>query len=237
MTLAYDGSRFAGWQRQKNRRTVQAVLEEALHKLSGSRVRVTGAGRTDSGVHAQGQVAHAAIRSTLPLKTLHRALNALLPEDIVIRSIQSAPAGFHSQYQAKAKTYRYTIWNRPTRPLFNRSQVLHIPQPLDVKAMRKAARLLEGRRDFRAFCSSGRPVRSTVRTLHSLKVRTKQGTITIEAEADGFLYHMVRRIAGLLIEIGKGKGAPHIPPTAPAKGLCLMKVRYLSQHRRDRLDG
>ena len=163
-------------------------------------------------------------------------MNALLPEDIVIRSIQSAPAGFHAQYSAKAKTYRYTIWNRPIRPLFNRSQVLHIPQPLDTKAMRKAARLLEGRRDFRAFQSSGRPARSTVRTLHSLRVRTNQGIITIEAEADGFLYHMVRRIAGLLIDIGKGK-TPLIPPTAPAKGLCLIKVQYPPQHRRERLDG
>lgn len=230
LVLAYDGTYFAGWQRQKAKRTVQAVLEDTLHQITGSRVRVVAAGRTDSGVHAQGQVAHAPLRCALSPKTLHRALNALLPEDIVIRSIRSVPAGFHAQYDAKAKTYRYTIWNRPIRPLFSRNQALHVPQPLDAKAMRKAARLLEGRRDFRAFQSSGRQARSTVRTLHSLKVRTKQGIITIEAEADGFLYHMVRRIAGLLIEIGKGKGPPLIPPTAPARGLCLMKVRYSRGH-------
>ena len=238
LTLAYEGTRFAGWQRQKNARTVQATLERTLQQITGSPVRVVAAGRTDSGVHAQGQVAHAVIRSTLAASTLLRALNALLPEDLLVRSIRSVPKGFHAQYSAKSKWYRYTLWNRPERPLLNRNLVHHIPFPLNLEVMQQAAQVLKGRHDFRAFHSSGRAVSSTVRTLGSLSLKTKGGTLWIDAQADGFLYHMVRRIAGFLIEVGKGRYPPSVAgqllkgrnrvvaPTAPAKGLCLMKVRY-----------
>ncbi|MBI3615211.1 MAG: tRNA pseudouridine(38-40) synthase TruA [Candidatus Omnitrophica bacterium] len=226
LILAYEGTRFAGWQRQKAKRTVQATLEYVFQKILNERVGVVGAGRTDSGVHAQGQVAHVKIDSPLPAKIIHRALNALLPEDIVVHSVRLAADGFHARYGAISKWYRYTIWNQPDRPLFDRATVLHIRQPLDLRAMQRAARALRGRRDFKAFHSSGRPVASTRRTLHSLTVRSNRGVIWIDAKADGFLYHMVRRITGLLIETGKGKTSL-IPPTAPAKGLCLMKVRYV----------
>lgn len=238
LTLAYEGTDFAGWQRQKNARSVQGTLESALQKITGSKVHVTGASRTDSGVHAQGQVAHLCLNSTLPLATLQKALNALLPQDIVIRSIQRMKPTFHARYHAKRKLYRYSIWNRPQRPLFDRSCVLHVPVLLNVQRMKEAARFLKGRHDFKAFHSTGRPVRSTVRTLSTLRIRSKEGNLLIEAEADGFLYHMVRRLAGFLIEIGKGKHPPSItqellrgrsrviPPTAPAKGLCLMGVRF-----------
>jgi len=222
-----------GWQRQNGSRTVQSCLESAFRKILQQPVKITGAGRTDSGVHAEGQVAHAVICSAMPIKTLHRALNAVLPEEVVIRSLSTAPKTFHARYGAQRKTYRYTIWNKPERPLFERSRVWHIPSPLNLKTMEQAALLLEGKRDFRAFHSAGRPVASTIRNLYRLRICAARGEIVITAEADGFLYHMVRRIVGLLVEVGKGRLTPStmvrrkvIPPTAPAKGLCLMKVNY-----------
>ena len=244
LTLAYEGTNFLGWQRQKNARTVQAVLEDALQQILGKPVKVTGAGRTDSGVHAEAQVAHAAIRSAMPLKTLHRALNAVLPEDLLVLSLKTAPSNFHARYSATRKRYRYVIWNRPHRPLFDRTRLTYVSTPLDLKKMRQAARLLRGRHDFKAFHSAGRPARSTRRTLSSLTLRAQNGMLVIEAEADGFLYHMVRRIAGLLLEVGKGQWEPEvvrdllagknsvIPPTAPAKGLCLAKIWYVKIKRR-----
>ena len=175
---------------------------------------------------------------TLSPAKLLRALNANLPDDVVIRSIQIAPDRFHAQYDAAAKRYRCTIWNNPIRPVLHRERMLHMPTPLNVTAMRRAARLLQGRHDFRAFYTDRRPGEETRRTLRSLTVSTQNGVIQITAEADGFLYHMVRRIAGLLIDIGKGKHPPEvirdilkgrgsvIAHTAPAKGLCLLQVRY-----------
>ena len=226
LTIAYEGTGFAGWQRQKNARTVQAVLEQAFRQILQEKTGIVGAGRTDAGVHAQGQVAHAAIRSRMPLSKLHRALNAVLPEDVLVRSLRPAPQGFHARYRAKSKWYRYTIWNDPIRPLIERRRALHVPARLDLGAMRRGARRLLGRRDFRAFHSSGRSVASTVRTLKRLSVWKEGKFLFIDAEADGFLYHMVRRIAGLLLEAGKGKPPPPIPPSAPARGLCLMQVHY-----------
>ena len=262
LTLAYDGTQFAGWQRQKKARTVQQTLEEALQKITGSTITVIGAGRTDTGVHAEGQVAHIRLpyshsresgnqilagacprprsraRMTLSPAKLLRALNANLPDDIVIRSIRIAPATFHAQYDAAAKRYRYTIWNNPIRPVLHRERMLHMPTPLNLAAMRQAARHLKGRHDFRAFYTDSRSVEETRRTLRSLTIASEGSTIQITAEADGFFYHMVRRIAGLLIDIGKGKHRPEvirdilkgrgsvIAHTAPAKGLCLLQVRY-----------
>ena len=225
LTLAYDGTRFVGWQRQKNGRTVQEVLEAALKQLTGKPVAVTGAGRTDSGVHAGGQVAHAKIVSRLSPREIRQALNAILPEDLLVRSVQPAPDRFHARYSAKSKLYRYQIWNDPLRPLFGREQMHHVRDRLNLAAMRRAARVLIGRRDFKRFASSGGSVRSTVRTLR-LEIAKKGPLITLDFWANGFLYHMARRITGFLIEIGKGKPAPAIPPTAPARGLCLMEVRY-----------
>ncbi len=241
LTLAYDGAGFAGWQRQKNTRTVQQTLEQAFRRLLDQKVTVTAAGRTDSGVHAEGQVAHAAVRTRLSTPILHRALNALLPEGLLVLSVRTVPSTFHAQYGVRKKWYRYTIWNRPLRPLKERGRVWHVPLPLNIRAMRQAARILQGRYDFRAFHSSGREVASTVRNLSRLRVHSQNGAVFIDAEADGFLYHMVRRLVGLLVEIGKGKhkpaairsvlkgGSPIIPPTAPAQGLCLMRVTYPPQ--------
>ncbi len=224
--VAYDGTRFAGWQRQKGHRSVQEVLEAALRKILQEKVRVTGAGRTDAGVHAAGQVAHTAIRSRMPVPTLHRALNAVLPEEILVRSIRPAPRAFHARFSARSKHYRYSIWNNPLRPLFDRDFLVHVREPLNLARMRRFARRLQGKRDFAPFHSTGRPVRSTIRHLKRLTLTKAGSLLQIDAVADGFLYHMVRRIVGLLLEVGKGKPAPEIPPTAPAKGLTLVEVRY-----------
>ncbi|MDO8730685.1 MAG: tRNA pseudouridine(38-40) synthase TruA [Candidatus Omnitrophota bacterium] len=223
--LAYDGTGYAGWQTQKNSRTVQETLEQALRQLTGKPVPVTGAGRTDSGVHAEGQVAHAKVASHLSLPEIQKALNAILPHDIVVRSVEIAPARFHARYSAKSKWYRYQIWNDPVRPLSERERMVHLAEHLDLGLMRRAARPLTGRRDFKRFASSGGSVRTTVRTL-SLKITRKGPLVTLDFRANGFLYHMARRITGYLIEIGKGKPPPAIPPSAPAKGLCLLEVRY-----------
>lgn len=225
MVLAYDGTDFAGWQTQKNVRTVQQTLEQALQQLTGRKVRVTGAGRTDSGVHAEAQVVHAVVASRLSLVEIRKALNAILPSDVVIRSAESAGPKFHARYSAQSKWYRYQIWNDPVRPMAARERVYHLAERLDLPAMRRTARKLTGRRDFKKFASAGSPVRSTVRTLR-LKIARKGPLVTLDFQANGFLYHMARRITGFLIEIGKGKPAPSIPPTAPARGLCLMEVRY-----------
>ena len=224
-TLAYDGTHFVGWQRQKSGRTVQAVLEAALKQLTGKPVPVTGAGRTDSGVHALGQAAHAKVATRLSLSEIRKALNAILPEDVLIRSVMIAPTRFHARYSAKSKWYRYQIWNNPVRPLFGRERMYYLSDRLDLAAMRRAARKISGKRDFKKFQSSGGSVRSTVRRVR-LTLKKEGPLITLDARGDGFLYHMVRRIAGHLLEIGKGKPAPAIAPTAPARGLSLVEVRY-----------
>lgn len=225
LTLAYDGTRLEGWQRQPRGRTVQGEIEATLRKITGEKIRVIGAGRTDSGVHAQGQVAHAVLRTRLSPAVLQRALNALLPSDILVRSVRIAPSHFHARFNARSKHYRYTLWNHPLRPLFDRDRLHHVPDPLDLAAMRRAARLLRGKHDFRAFCSEPAKASGAVRHLRRLSIQRQGPRITIDAEGDGFLYHMVRRLAGHLIEIGKGR-SPAIAPTAPAGGLCLIKVRY-----------
>ncbi len=239
VTLAYDGTRFAGWQKQKNARTVQSVLEQAFERILGRPIRIVGAGRTDSGVHAEAQVAHIRVETQMPLARLQRAVNAVLPEDVLVLSIRKVPSGFHAQYSAKSKWYRYTLWNHRLRPVSDRNELWHVPVPLDLKAMKKAARWLKGRHDFKAFASTGRDHATTVRHLKRLSLRRQGPTIRIDAEADGFLYHMVRRIVGFLVEVGKGRVPPSaaaelldgkrpvVAPTAPAKGLSLIRVTYL----------
>jgi tRNA pseudouridine38-40 synthase len=238
LTLAYEGTHFAGWQRQKKGRTVQATLEEALSQIFQRKIQVAGSSRTDSGVHAQGQVASCQIPAALSLPALTRALNALLPEDLVVRSIRKVPKDFHARFSACSKSYRYTLLNQKTRPLFDRGRVVHVPVPLNLKAMRTAARCFTGRHDFKAFQSSGSSAASSTRRLTRFSIKSQGPKILIEAQGNGFLYHMVRRMVGLLIEVGKGRFPPTtaadllkgklgaIAPTAPAKGLCLVRVSY-----------
>lgn len=242
LTIAYDGTRYGGWQTQRGHQAhapaVQQAIEAALLRITQERVRLTGSGRTDAGVHAEGQVAHCRLRSRITLSRLQRSLNALLPDDVVIRRVVRAPDGFHARFSATRKRYRYQIWNSPVRNPQRHPFVHQVAVPLNVAAMRRAAHLLAGRHDFRRFQSAGRPVRSTGRTVHRLTVRHQPPLITIEIEADGFLYRMARAIAGTLIEIGRGRWTPSVVTAllrgtcrqavvvAPAKGLTLLQVTY-----------
>ena len=241
-TLQYDGTDFSGWQVQPGRRTVQGVVEEALAGLVGGRVPVLAAGRTDAGVHAEGQVISFRAGTSIPPEGLAAALNARLPEDVSVLDLAEAPEGFHATCHAKGKVYRYEILTgRAPRPLLRRT-TLRVPGRLDLRRMREAARLLVGRRDFRSFRTNpGLPADrgSTVRTIRRLEVRRRGERVVVEVEGDGFLYNMVRSIVGTLVQVGRGTWPPGrvgealrardrraAGPTAPPRGLTLVSVEY-----------
>lgn len=237
-TLQYLGTRYAGWQTQTNATAVQAVFESALGRMFHTTVRVEGAGRTDSGVHARAQKAHADLPFSIDLPGLQRGLNDLLPADIRVASVENVADDFHCRFQAKSKTYRYQIWNAPFADVFTAETHAHLPMPLDASRMHAAAQSLTGAHDFAAFTVAAPEVSSTVRTLESIVVERAEDVLSIVVSADGFLRYMVRRIAGSLIEIGRGRIAPEmlarsLEPsfeparwTAPAKGLTLWQIRY-----------
>ena len=232
--VEYDGTDFAGFQVQPDARTVQGELEAALARLSGGeRHPVDGAGRTDAGVHADGQVIAFTYRGRLTAAELGRALTALLPADVAIRDVRQAPAGFHPRTAARYREYRYTVWNGPRSPLRER-HALGVRVPLDTAAMARAGSVFEGRHDFTAF---GGADRNPVRTVHAVRIRRTGRLVTIDVRADAFLRGMVRRIVAALLEVGHGKMdeadvraalAARTPAldgaAAPAKGLCLRRV-------------
>jgi tRNA pseudouridine38-40 synthase len=216
------------------------MLEEKLSRLSSERIHVIGSGRTDSGVHALGQVAHFRTQSQMDIRTIQRALNSLLPPDILIREVEEVDEGFHARKQSKSKVYEYRILNRNLRSVFHRGYVWHIPQKLNLAEMKKATQSLIGEHDFSAFRTVGSPTRTTVRrVIRAEWKRGRDGLIRIEIEANGFLKQMVRSIIGTLVEIGKGrmkatdfrkilnsKDRKEAGPTAPAQGLFLKEVKY-----------
>ena len=237
VVLAYDGTEFNGWQRQPDGRTVQGVLEEAVRKVTQKKTVVHGAGRTDAGVHALGQVASFRGAFKLSDGVLLRALNAVLPADVRIFSLEEAPAGFHARQSARSKVYRYRIVHAPQASPLDRRYVLHWPHPLDLRSMREAARMFVRTDDFTAF-SSNRD-RSPVRTVRRSELRKTGREIVYTIEAEGFLRYMVRTIVGTLLEVGRGRIAPAqveeifrrkdrslAGPTAAAKGLTLVRVDY-----------
>lgn len=244
LTVGYDGTNFAGWQVQPDKRTVQGDLEAAWHSITGETVRVTASGRTDAGVHAEGQVVGIATESQISPERLVGALNAKLTEDVIVRSVEIAPDGFHATYDALQKTYRYQIHNSRVPPLFDRAQVWHIPiAQLDEQAMGQGGALLIGRHDFVCFESTGSQRSSTIRTITDLTVTRSAAPngdrINITVTGDGFLYNMVRAIAGTLAEVGRGsrsvewvsevlasRDRKQAGPTAPATGLVLERVVY-----------
>ncbi len=240
LTIAYDGTLFAGWQVQPDLRTVQGELEAAWKQITGEEIRVTASGRTDAGVHAHGQVVGLATESALEEAKLLRGLNAVLPEDVIIREIAAAPPGFHATYNALRKTYRYHIHHSRVRPLFDRNFVWHVPaKTLDEAAMGRAGGLLVGRHDFASFETAGSERASTVRTISKLSVTRVGERITISVTGDGFLYNMVRSIAGTLAEVGRGvkpvewvaevlaaRDRATAGATAPPQGLVLWQVEY-----------
>ena len=244
--LEYEGTRYSGWQFQTNHVSIQGVLEDKLYKITKKKTRVIGSGRTDAGVHAEGQVAHFQTSSSMKLGEILKALNSLLPPDIVVKKVEEAKPDFHAQISATRKTYRYTILNRDY-PSALQGRVSHyIATPvLNVTAMRKAARCLVGQKDFKSFQSSGCTAKTTVREIYRLSIAKEDDFIRITVDGSGFLKYMVRIIVGTLIEIGWGKMPPEqmqkilksknrllAGPTAPSRGLCLVKVVYGKQRPR-----
>ncbi|HEX3369207.1 MAG TPA: tRNA pseudouridine(38-40) synthase TruA [Candidatus Cybelea sp.] len=244
LTVEYDGSAFAGFQWQPSVRTVAGVLEEALSRLFGEPIKVTGAGRTDSGVHATGQVVSLATTASFAFERLTLALNALLPDDCSIRESCAVDAGFSARFGARARTYIYAILNRPQPSALLCRYAWHVPHPLNPSALRAAAEQVLGEHDFRAFCgslpvnSAGEPA-STVRTLSRFDIEQRGSLLRLELVADGFLHRMVRMLVGTVTEVGRERRRPAeisailaraeraaAGPVAPGAGLYLAGVRY-----------
>lgn len=239
LIVEYDGTAYCGWQRQINGPSVQETLEQALCTLTQERVSVTGSSRTDAGVHALGLCAHFDSATRIPAQKLAFALNTLLPPDIRVRESGLAPEGFHARYSACGKLYRYAFYNARHDCAIGRQYAAHIPLPMDERLMDEEAQALLGTHDFAAFAASGSVAKSTVRTIVGARVTREGERVTLCVMGDGFLYNMVRIIAGTLAEIGTGKRAPGaiaraietgdrlaLGQTAPARGLTLVRVFY-----------
>ncbi len=246
LIVEYDGTDYAGWQRQSNAMTVQERLERAVEKLTGENVCVSGASRTDAGVHALGQSAHFDTQSRIPAEKFSFALNTLLPPDIRVVESEEVSMDFHSRFSGKGKEYRYLIWAAPHSSALNRRTHAHVIYPLDVEKMRIEAATLVGTHDFAAFAASGSTVRDTVRTIYRVDLKQNGHELVLTVEGNGFLYNMVRIIAGTLIGVGSGKlesGAfkramcsksrLDLGITAPAHGLTLMKVFYQAREGKE----
>ena len=239
LVLEYDGTNYHGWQIQPNIPTIQKALEAAISRVAQHEVNVTGAGRTDAGVHALGQAAHFATTSRLTAEEWQRALNGLLPPDIAVQSVEAVPESFHARYSAKSKLYRYRIFARVQRSALSRSKILHYPYPLDLDAMEAACRALIGTHDFSSFQGSTTDTENPVCSLTKLTVDRFGDEVIFEVEGNRFLKQMVRAIVGTLLEVGRGKlqagevagilaakDRTKAGPTAPAHGLYLVKVDY-----------
>jgi tRNA pseudouridine38-40 synthase len=249
ITLAYDGTDFVGWQRQATGVSIQGLLEDALGELDGRPVTVIGAGRTDAGVHALGQVASFSLDKSMAPDTVVRALNARLPVSVRVVAAAEAPGTFHARFGARMKTYRYRMWHGDVINPFERQYAWHLTGTLDVDRMAEAARVIEGRHDFAAFQAAGGTARTSEREVLSSCVDAQTGQVgqvgqvgrlvVYEVCGNGFLRHMVRNIVGTLVEIGRGRRPPgwigevlasrvreQAGPTAPAAGLFLVNVTY-----------
>lgn len=244
LLLEYRGQAFEGWQIQApGSRTVQGCLSQAIQALTGEQVMPRGSGRTDAGVHAEGQVASLELQSEWDVAHLLGALNARLPRDMAVLRAARVPDGFDALRDATGKRYRYRVWNRPGRSPLREARFAHVPGPLDIPAMQAAAAQLSGEHDFRSFQAAGSDVRTTVRDLHTLEVQQGPGgEIEIVAGGSGFLRHMVRNLVGTLLEVGSGRRSAGsmsellalcdrsaAGPTAPAHGLTLERVFYLRE--------
>jgi tRNA pseudouridine38-40 synthase len=239
VVLEYDGISFAGWQQQAKGRTVEAELKRALRETTGQAITVYGAGRTDAGAHAEGQVANFRTDGRIAPDRLMAALNSRLPEDVAVLSAEVVPEDFHARYSARWRRYRYRFLDRPSRPALERNRCWHIRGHLDVDAMSRAASALVGKHDWTSFCSASEPPAARVREMRSATVRRRGEFVELELVAEGFLRGLARSIAGALAEVGLGRRPPEwvgkvlragdrrqAARTAPAGGLTLMEVIY-----------
>jgi tRNA pseudouridine38-40 synthase len=239
VVLEYDGASFAGWQQQAKGRTVEAELKRALRSITGQDVTVYAAGRTDAQAHAEGQVANFHTDGRISPPRLMAALNARLPEEVAVLSVEEVDDGFHARYSARWRRYRYRYLDRVARPALARGRCWHVRGPLDVAAMAAGARALVGKHDWTSFCSASEPARDRVREMRSATVARRGDFVELELVAEGFLRGLVRSIAGALAEVGRGERPPEwvgevlrardrrrAPRTAPAGGLTLMEVIY-----------
>lgn len=244
MKLQYLGTRYHGWQIQKNQTTIQGILRETLTRLAGEPISVVGASRTDAGVHALGQVAHFTFPPRTSIPDLRQTLNALLPWDIRVTRLEPAPAKFHARWHARKKRYDYWIYTSDVLPPFLHGRVLHVPHPLDVPAMERAARHLEGTHDFSSFAAKAASGKNHERTFFVSRLIRRRRCLVYQVIGSGFLHHMVRNIVGTLLEVGRGERDPDSFPvllaardrtlagaTAPAHGLYLVKIWYPAEWR------
>jgi tRNA pseudouridine38-40 synthase len=243
LVIAYDGTDFCGWQRQPDQRTVQDEVEQVLRRVVRHPLTIHGAGRTDSGVHAAGQVAHLVTTSPIPTQNLLRAVRSRLPDDVTVVRVTEVPPRFHATLSAVSKLYRYRLWNDRTRPVEHllHRYTYHFWRELDVARMQEAARYFVGHKDFAAMAStSSQPRRTTWRTVFRCDVYRHYREVRVDVEGSGFLYNMVRNMVGTLIEVGKGRWEPgrileileskdrsNAGQTAPANGLCMQWVKYV----------
>lgn len=239
LTIEYDGTNYHGWQRQKNAVSIQQLIEKAIEKITGSKANLIGSGRTDSGVHALAQRANFKTEARIPAERIPFALNSCLPPDIRITGAEEVAHDFHARYDAIGKKYRYRIYNSEIPSAIHRNYSCFIPERLDIDRMKEASMYILGSRDFSSFCGSGSFAKSRVRNVELLEIEKKGKFIDIIIRADGFLYNMVRIIAGTLVEVGKGSMPPHhvrdildkrdrrfAGPTLPPQGLFLEEVYY-----------
>ena len=242
MTVSYDGTRYFGWEHQPgNEMTIQGKLEKVLTTLqdNGKAVTVIGAGRTDAGVHARAMTCNALLETELSEDEIQVYMNRYLPDDISVNEVKQAADRFHSRFKAIGKTYRYTLWQGKSKPVFDRKYVTVLKDPPDIEKMREAAQYLIGMHDFRSFCGNPKMKKETIRVVDTLNIETSGNYIRIYIHGNGFLQNMVRIIVGTLLEVGYGRREPEeIPgileaadrkkagPTAPPQGLTLMKVDY-----------
>ncbi len=239
LTLEYDGTHFFGFQTQKKYRTVQNELEAALKKLFHQKIKVIASGRTDSGVHAEGQVVNFYIHPKLELPKIQFGLNHYLPEDLAVTEIEEVPSSFHSQYSAKWKAYEYRVFNSKHRSPLERFHSFRFPYPLDFRKMKQGVQILRGKHDFRVFEASGGRRKSAIRIIRKFEVRKEGKIICFTVEANGFLYKMVRSMVGTLLQLGSGKlklanfkkilehgKRDFVGPTAPPQGLTLKSVTH-----------
>lgn len=244
LIVAYDGTDYHGFAKQEQIETIQGNLEKVIYNLTGQKVEVIASGRTDAGVHAKAQCCIIDIDTPIPTNRLAGALNGRLPKDIIIKEARDVKADFHPRFMAKKKTYRYQILTSPVNDPFIGKYCYFYPYSLDIEKMQEAASLIEGTHDFKSFCASGSSVKGTVRTVYSAKVKQEGDLVYLDICGNGFLYNMVRIIAGTLIKIGRHKFAPETikamienkdrslgGPTAPPEGLTLLEVDYDSDLR------